>query len=264
MKKWIIIILCFILVACSNDTNTEIVVAPMTDKLTEIDNMTTITYDSSDGLTVTADMYLIDDSSPIFILFHQSGWSRGEYIETAIKLNEFGYNAMAVDLRSGIAINDITNETARLAKEAGYPSNHADAALDVQASIEYVINNYDMEIYLLGSSYSASLVLVTAEEYKDSVEAILAFSPAEYFIYDGKNIASNVESLTIPSFITSASYEIDEWKNIFEHISSEYKFAFYPENFGSHGSESLWKSSKEHTDFWNAIFFFLDKLKEDA
>ena len=263
MKKWLLILFCFILIGCNNTTQ-ELIEAPVSEENLEIENLNTVTFEASDGLTITADLYMIDDTSPIFILFHQAGWSRGEYLETAVKFNKMGYNAVAVDLRSGIAVNDITNETARLAKESDYPNNHADAALDVKASIEYIIEEYDTDIYLLGSSYSASLALVTAEDYKDHIDAVFAFSPGEYFIYDGKSIAGNVESLTIPTFITSASYEVDEWKNIFEHVAAENKFAFYPENFGSHGSESLWKSSKENIDFWNAIFFFIDQLKEDA
>jgi len=49
-----------------------------------------------------------------------SRYSRGEYIDTAIKLNELGYSVMAIDQRSGNSANGILNETAKLANKKNF------------------------------------------------------------------------------------------------------------------------------------------------
>ena len=46
----------------------------------------TVIYKSHDGLLITANLYLSHKAdAPFIILFHQAGWSRGEYKETAPK-----------------------------------------------------------------------------------------------------------------------------------------------------------------------------------
>src|ERR1041385_9201704 len=83
-----------------------------------------ITFPSIDGLIITADSYLQDDSLPWILLCHQAGYSRGEYKETAAKFEAFGYNCLAIDQRSGGEVNGIKNETAARAKEQGKPMDY--------------------------------------------------------------------------------------------------------------------------------------------
>src|SRR5438477_11180739 len=71
-----------------------------------------ITFPSADGLIITADSYLQNDTLPWILLCHQAGYSRGEYKETAVKFENFGYNCLAIDQRSGDSVNGIKNETA--------------------------------------------------------------------------------------------------------------------------------------------------------
>lgn len=273
LKKISLCFFVFLLLACSEQPSNEVTIVETVSPITETSQSIeypehqatdTISFYAIDGLRITADLYMIDETSPIFILFHRSGWSRGEYINTALSFNELGFNVMAVDLRSGMTSNGILNKTAISATESGYATNLEDAVLDVEASIEYVIQMYDTDIYLLGSASSASLVLIAGQPYADVINGIFAFSPGEYFEYHGLSISEHVSTLTIPVFITSASYEIDEWQTIFEAVASEMKLAFYPEGFGQHGSESLWSTSKDNSEFWSAIEYFLELLKEDA
>ena len=61
-----------------------------------------IYFSSKDGVRITADYYKVHaDTVPLILLFHQAGWSRGEYIEIAPRLTQMGFNCMAIDLRSG-------------------------------------------------------------------------------------------------------------------------------------------------------------------
>jgi len=62
----------------------------------------TITFYAQDSVLVTADTYFIKDVAPTVLLCHQAGYSRGEYLETAKKLNALGYSCMAIDQRSGM------------------------------------------------------------------------------------------------------------------------------------------------------------------
>lgn len=70
----------------------------------------TVTFETEDGLVVTADVYVSQpESAPFILLFHQAGFSRGEYRPIAPKLNELGFNCMAVDQRSGNMANGVVN-----------------------------------------------------------------------------------------------------------------------------------------------------------
>src|SRR4030042_680748 len=70
-----------------------------------------VTFPSSDGLTITADLFLKDKDLPFILLFHQGNYSRGEYREIAPKLLNLNYNCLSVDLRSGGKVNFTENET---------------------------------------------------------------------------------------------------------------------------------------------------------
>ncbi|MFM8431495.1 MAG: hypothetical protein ACKOA1_01750, partial [Bacteroidota bacterium] len=74
----------------------------------------TIQFPSKDGLTLTAQWYPVNESMPVILLCHQNRFSRGEYTETALKLNKFGFNCLAIDQRVGDEINGVKNQTARL------------------------------------------------------------------------------------------------------------------------------------------------------
>ena len=135
--------------------------------IAEENTMKTITFEATDGLTVTGDLYLTgDDAAPFILLFHQADYSRGEYRQIAPKLNARGYNCLAVDQRSGRGVNDVVNETNKAAKAAGLQTNYADAYADLEGALQYVIAQYaPAKLIVWGSSYSSSLVLILAAEH---------------------------------------------------------------------------------------------------
>ena len=204
-----------------------------------------------------------DKTTPFIILFHQAGWSRGEYIETAPKLNALGFNCMAVDQRSGNAVNTIINKTAKRAKEQGLATNYLDAYPDMVAAIEFARDNYsDNKLIIWGSSYSAALVLHIAGQ-RDDIDGVLAFSPGEYFQKAGKPedwIQSSAKNIQVPVFITSAKGEKSYWTEIYDAISDENKTAFLPETDGNHGSRALWEKFEDSEAYWEAVKEFLKKL----
>ena len=224
--------------------------------------VSTVTFPTTDNLTVTADLYWTGDATkPFIILFHQARYSRGEYLEIAPKLNALGYNCLAVDQRSGNAANGVTNETAKAAKAAGLSTNYPDAYADLEAALSYVVSTYAPEKLLVwGSSYSSSLVLILASEHPDEISAALSFSPGEYFKLDDKMVAEYAKNITQPVFITSAKSEEKDWRPIADQITSAGSTFFVPQASGMHGSSTLNDNVSGHEEYWSAVESFLASL----
>ena len=230
---------------------------------------TTITFPSEDQLTITADLYMPHASTaPFIVLFHQATYSRGEYREIAPKLNDLGFNAMAVDQRSGDAVNGVVNETAALAEEQNLSTNAIDALPDLLAAIDYAKANFaDGKFIIWGSSYSSALVLKIAGDTPDMADGALAFSPGEYYEHLGLGatfITDSAQNITMPVFITSAVSEQETWQPIYDAISSENKTFFLPASGGVHGSSTLLESTPESGEYWTAVEDFLDQFKAAA
>ena len=226
----------------------------------------TIKFKATDGLEVVGELYMSHDSTvPFIILFHQAGWSRGEYMEIAPKLNKMGFNCLAVDLRSGGAVNGVKNLTNQNAKDAGKGTSYIDAIPDMLGAIDYVKENYAQGTLIIwGSSYSSALALKLAGDYSDKMDAVMAFAPGEYFENQGKTksyVTSSAKKITIPVFITSAKNEKNNWWGIYEAIPAGNKTYYLPQTTGNHGSRALWEKFPDNSGYWGAATKFLDSLK---
>ena len=201
------------------------------------------------------------DDAPFIILYHQAGYSRGEYRQIAPKLNKLGFNCMAIDQRSGKEVNGVINQTNIEAEKLNKPTQYIDAIPDLEAAYLYV--KYKLKpnkIIIWGSSYSAAIMFYLGSAHYNGVNGILAFSPGEYFKINGKEIKSYSSKVKCPVFITSAKNEYDQWKGIYNPIKST-KSSFLPKNIGKHGSKALWSDNNGHEEYWNAVTNFLMKLK---
>ncbi len=224
-----------------------------------------VTFKASDGLEVIADLYMVHDkSAPFILLFHQASWSRGEYIEIAPKLNAMGYNCMAVDQRSGGSVNGIPNLTKQNAVRAMKETQYLDAYADLQASLFYVKSNLSTgKLILWGSSYSAALVLKLAGERQEDIDAVVSFSPGEYFARDKsktfiQKAVTGIDRAAV--FITSMKNEKNAWWAIYEGIPSDNKQYYLPETTGDHGAKALWKKSPDSMGYWKALKDFLTSV----
>jgi len=222
----------------------------------------TIRFASGDSLQITADLSVTNDlTAPFIVLFHQAGWSRGEYGEISPKLNGLGFNTLAVDLRSGGTVNGVDNETHQRAAAANKPTGYLDAYADMVAALRFVHERYAKgKLIAWGSSYSAALVIRLAADYPDLVDGVLAFAPGEYFARFGMGdtyITEAGKHVTCPVFITSAKREQQNWQAIFDAIPSKQKGAFVPETEGNHGSRALWERFDDSEPYWQAVSTFL-------
>jgi pimeloyl-ACP methyl ester carboxylesterase len=223
----------------------------------------TITFESTDGIKIHADIYdnNVDENLPVILLFHQAGYSRGEYRPIAPMLNELGYACISIDQRSGNKVNGIINETHLQAVKKGLGSNYIDALTDLRATVDYALEKYqNRKIILWGSSYSSSLIFILGTEYKTQVKALLAFSPGEYFTYREKEIKDFAKLVECPVFITSARSEKKDWESIYEAINTT-KYFYFPDFKGYHGSKALWESNPGNEKYRTEVKQFLKNIQ---
>lgn len=221
-----------------------------------------VTFRSVDGLEVTADFYETDaQTHKYLLLFHQAEYSRGEYMQIATRLIKLGFNCLAVDLRFGQEVNFVNNETAMRARKGGFPVTMLDCEKDMIASIQYVKTlDPNARIFLLGSSFSASLCLKLATERSD-VEAVMGFSPGEFFGAD-LSVEQTIQGLSVPVFIGCPRSEHFYVIQLMSGVQSKKKVIFKPEGSdGLHGAKTLWWESATRDEFWLSLLFFLKDFK---
>ncbi|MEM9013272.1 MAG: dienelactone hydrolase family protein [Pseudomonadota bacterium] len=206
-----------------------------------------VTFPAGDGLEVTADLY---PGGPVtLVLFHMAGASRGEYREIAPRLVAAGYTVLAVDQRAGNAFGGVANETAGRAGGAEF----ADAIPDLEAAVAFARDRGAARVGALGSSYSAALVLVLSGRDAGFADAVMAFSPGEYF-GSGDFVRRDARAIAVPVFITGAGNEGRQWGPIAEVIDAP-TVAFRPDGSGRHGATAL--LSADGDAYWAALEAFL-------
>lgn len=223
----------------------------------------TIFIKSNDGIEISAELYMPHPkTAPFIVLFHQANWSRGEYKEIAPKLNSMGYNCLAVDQRSGGSVNDVVNQTKLNANKAMKDTQYIHALPDMRSAVNYADTHFaEGKLIIWGSSYSAALAIKLGSEMPDKIDAILSFSPGEYFSSEGRDfIASAAQKIKDPIFITSAKDEKNSWWGIYVAISADEKTYYLPETAGNHGSRALWSKFGDADGYWKAVSAFLSNI----
>lgn len=220
-----------------------------------------VDFETAGGIRARADVY--DCAPPTatwIVLFHQAGWSRGEYREIAPTLVKKGHCVMAVDQRSGRAVKGVTNETHQRAKRKKLSTEYVDAYADLEAALRYAHKELRARrVVVWGSSYSASLVLRLAAEHADDVDAVMSFSPGEYFERQGAHyIRAFAERVKQPLFVTSSKNERAQVEPIFDASPSDKKVLFTPASRGQHGSRALWSRWPDNDVYWAAVNGFLE------
>jgi len=220
----------------------------------------TVEFPSQDKLTITGEVYRPSGlSSTVIVLFHQAGSSRGEYRAIAPELVKLGYMVLAIDQRAGEGFGGVANETNQEAIMADKKTGYLDAIPDMKAAVAYARKEIGAKrVAVWGSSYSASLVLVLAGQDKDFADAVLSFSPGEYF-RGNPGVGNAAKSIKVPTFITSARNEVTRWKSIFDAIPEGVEATgFIPRVIGKHGSSALLPVTSVKTQpYWEEVKEFL-------
>ncbi|MEN8229446.1 MAG: dienelactone hydrolase family protein [Bacteroidota bacterium] len=221
--------------------------------------MKTITFTSADGLEITADEYIIAEENPYILLFHEQQSSRGEFPTIARRLSRMDYNCLAVDLRNGGNNSYISNETAKRCRQRRCALGVNDISLDMEAAIEYAYNQSNQPVILFGSGANGSLSLKMANE-NDSVRAVIAFSPGEYFV-PNLRIQDAIANLKKPIFITSSLSEIPYVSQLVSGVDEQFVTLFEPQmGGGGRGTAALSSENENNSEYWLALLMFFKDL----
>jgi pimeloyl-ACP methyl ester carboxylesterase len=216
---------------------------------------------SSDGININANVYEISEDAPVILLCHQARFNKFEYAGIAERLNELGFNCVAIDQRSGGPVGDKQNWTNVRALDQGKGVDYLDAEKDMAAAIDFVNKKYGKKVILWGSSYSSTLALYLALENKN-VSAVISFSPGDYFASVRGALSDNLVNLQKPMFVTSSLEEAPYVKDILAcMVKTDKQMQFIPAHEGYHGSRALWKGQPDGIEYWKAIEAFLELLK---
>lgn len=220
-----------------------------------------VTFNSKDGLLISGNLYHFSNKVPIILMCHQAGFNKFEYNEIANTVFEKGFNCLSIDQRSGGSVGDSINETYNRAKKAGKSTEFLDAEQDIEAAISYLRKKYKKKIIVWGSSYSATLALYQGLKNND-VEAVIAFSPGNYFGNERGDLQALLTEFHKPLFATSSKVEAPILKKMLSGIPSNlYTTQFTPKGEGQHGSKALWTSEACSSEYWEALNAFLSELK---
>jgi len=217
----------------------------------------TVSFRAVDNLTINADYYeTFAESNKYMLMFHQAEYSRGEYQQIAERMIKLDFNCLAVDLRYGKEVNYVNNETAEQARQNKMNVTLLSCEKDIEAAINYIqTNDPGALIFLMGSSFSASLCLKVAKD-RDDIQAVIAYSPGEFF--NTLSIAEYLKGLKTPTYIGCTQSEYPYVQQLSAGIEASKFVVYKPENGnGKHGVETLWWDSDTREECWLSLMFFL-------
>jgi dienelactone hydrolase len=216
---------------------------------------------AADGVKVYAQPFRVADlDAPVILLFHQAGSGKSEYAPIGPRLVRMGYNALAVDLRSGGDMYQPPNETvAALGRSEPYLA----ALPDMEAALAWAKHAHPKSVvYVWGSSYSAALAFLFAAKHPRDIAALLAFSPGEY-LDDKSAVKKAARRVHVPVFVDSASdpQEIAAARSILAAVPGKVKQQYVPLH-GVHGSSTLRadRNAAGAEENWTAVAAWLKGL----
>ena len=189
--RWLVLFLGIVVVGCSGGGSAD-------------DLGDALGIKAADGTIVSAELVPAKGKAMgVVLMFHQAGSNRHEYDPIAPRIAERGWDCLKVDQRAGGSKWGDANPTASRAKgdksyESAYP--------DLEAALNWAEGEGYEKVVAWGSSYSASLALRLASEH-DTVDAVIAYSPGEYF--DEKCVVAKWNSgVKVPTYVAATSEEL--------------------------------------------------------
>lgn len=216
-----------------------------------------MTLKASDGVTVYARYYEAAQPKALILLFHQAGSSKDEYATIAPRLVEAGYSALAIDQRAGGGLYGKNETAAGIRRKADY----LEAIPDLQAALGWA-RRQKLPIVLWGSSYSSSLIFPVAAGDPQGIEALLSFSPGEYFDSDKAMVRRAAAKVSVPVLVASTEAEKSEADPIMAALPGNPLSVRLVPAKGVHGSSTLIASRNPGgaEANWKAVLGFLDRV----
>jgi len=222
-----------------------------------------VTFQAADGFTVYGDYTPATPGAPVLLLFHQTENNKSEYADIAPHFHRLGFATLAVDARSGHATHagDFRNLTAEAyEKKTGNSAGDEQALPDLEAALTWAKHaDGQRKVMVVGSSYSANLVLLLAARHPRDVQGVLSFSPQA-----NEATLKLAPTVKTPVFITSAASvdEIEDARAINRVLGSAKKIQYVPTT-GPHGALALSPlfNPSGNAGYWKAMTAFLNGLK---
>ena len=181
------------------------------EKMTMEEN---ISFTTEDGIKIAATFYKAKNPNGIsVILLHMRAKSRDDWEEFALKLNEAGFDALAIDFRGhgesgGTRVDQFSDQ------------DYQDLILDAEAAEDYIqAKNPDKnieKIALIGGSIGANTALNYAVKKPSGKVALSLLSPG--LDYKGVRTDETSKQVTVPVFLATSSDDpqsydgLETWK----------------------------------------------------
>lgn len=222
-----------------------------------------VTLTAADNVKVFATYYGTGNASkPIVLLFHQAAGSGAEYATIAPRFNALGFNALAIDQRSGGNLFGRANKTVLA---LGHSTGYRAALPDLQAALDWARAHDSGKIVVCGSSYSAALVFPLAADNPGKIAGLLAFSPGEYLgqAHAVRDAAAKLKDVKV--FVSSASNrgEVAAARAILAAVPSPKKTQVVPKH-APHGASALNADTNPagYKQVWAEVERFLGGLRQ--
>lgn len=251
------IVLCVALSGCVENKNAA----------TESSSSKEVNFVTADSVQIIADLYESNKTAPTILLFHQGGSNaRAEYGTIIPRLMEKGYNIIAVDQRRGGQRYGSYNRTIARMPESNF--SYCDAYADLDGALDFLIQSgFSGSKILWGSSYSAALAIKLANNRHETVDAVLAFSPASGGPMEGCRPDEYFETLQVPLLLLrpKREMEIPSAQAQFE-LARENNHQVYIAENGVHGSSMLVakRVKAEVAENWQIVESFISGVIDEG
>ncbi|WP_394748484.1 alpha/beta hydrolase [Spongiimicrobium salis] len=233
---------------------------PIADALTKKYPPEKIEFTTADNRVVVGNLYHIGADRPAILLCHQAEYNKYEYADIAPKLNEMGFNALAVDLSGGGTFAAHHNETVAKGTDLGNAIENRRLIFErvkqeMSTAFDYLDKRYNQNVIIWGSSFSANYAIAITARL-DNAKAAISFSGL------AKGLTSVLSTFEKPLFMTSSKEEVPRVTALMEGIPTKENIVhFIPESKGGHGSSVLWNGQPYQEEYWTALKAFLNTLK---
>jgi len=231
----------------------------------------------AEPFTIHADLYLPDDAADatppraLVLAFHMAGSNaRTEYAPVLVSaLLERNLVVLTPDLRLGGSRIGGTNRTARSLEETGVPelASYCDAYPDLVSVLAYAESwleetGRDLPIIVVGSSYTATLVLRLADEQGDRIAGVASFSPAAGNPMRGCQPQDFLGDIAVPMLLAVPEREASETKRALLARAEHLGALTHIEPAGVHGALLL--DPQHNTDHdaagaWDALDALIER-----
>ena len=228
-----------------------------------------ISFITPDNIKIFGDLYAKDKTSPVIILFHQGGSNaRSEYAPIIPKLIKKGYTILAIDQRVGGQYYGGYNRTLANVPTYIYGDGYGycDAYNNLEGALDFMIESgFTGNKTIWGSSYSASLAIILANNRQNDISGVLAFSPASGGSMKDCLPNQYFETLKKPLLMLRPPSEAksDNSKAQLKLVQSFGHQTFVAKH-GVHGSSMLVEErvKNEVGETWKVVFDFLNKINQ--